>query len=134
MLSADKTDKSEPAHKASSSEDLQRHLSCSNSPNTNASNNNNGATTDNDNIELGEDNVDHCLSAPAEFRNIQINRQLQEVKFKKNSISTSKYNVLTFLPKFLFEQFQKYSNIFFFFIVMLQVTLLLLVLTVKIND
>lgn len=121
MLSADNTDKSEPAHKASSSEDLQRHLSCSNSPNTNA-NNNNGATTDNDNIELGEDNVDHCLSAPAEFRSIQINRQLQEVKFKKNSISTSKYNVLTFLPKFLFEQFQKYSNIFFFFIVMLQVT------------
>lgn len=72
-----------------------------------------------DNIEMEQDQVDG--KPKQEPRKIQINRQLQEIKFKKNSISTSKYNVLTFLPKFLFEQFQKYSNIFFFAIVMLQV-------------
>jgi hypothetical protein len=53
----------------------------------------------------------------------QLNQSIQIVsKFCSNSISTSKYNVFTFLPKFLFEQFSKYSNIFFFMIVMLQVS------------
>uniref|UniRef100_A0A060TC31 Phospholipid-transporting ATPase n=1 Tax=Blastobotrys adeninivorans TaxID=409370 RepID=A0A060TC31_BLAAD len=33
--------------------------------------------------------------------------------FKDNHISTTKYNVATFLPKFLFEQFSKYANLFF---------------------
>lgn len=35
--------------------------------------------------------------------------------------STAKYSFLTFLPKFLFEQFRKYANIFFLFISLLQV-------------
>jgi phospholipid-transporting ATPase len=30
-----------------------------------------------------------------------------------NHISTAKYNIATFLPKFLFEQFSKYANLFF---------------------
>jgi hypothetical protein len=38
--------------------------------------------------------------------------------------STCKYTWLTFLPRFLFDQFRKYSNIFFLFIVLLQVCLL----------
>ncbi|CAN6674651.1 phospholipid-transporting ATPase Drs2p [Trichomonascus vanleenenianus] len=33
--------------------------------------------------------------------------------YKDNHISTTKYNVATFLPKFLFEQFSKYANLFF---------------------
>ncbi|KAK7479211.1 hypothetical protein BaRGS_00029555, partial [Batillaria attramentaria] len=33
---------------------------------------------------------------------------------------TAKYNFLTFLPKFLFEQFRKYANIFFLFIALTQ--------------
>jgi len=41
-------------------------------------------------------------------------------KFCSNKIHTSKYNVLTFLPKFLFEQFRRYSNIFFLIIALLQ--------------
>lgn len=40
--------------------------------------------------------------------------------FLNNSIMTAKYNVLTFLPKFLFEQFRRYSNIFFLFIALMQ--------------
>lgn len=34
-------------------------------------------------------------------------------KYLDNHISTSKYNIVTFVPKFLFEQFSKYANLFF---------------------
>ncbi|XP_067662836.1 probable phospholipid-transporting ATPase IA [Haliotis asinina] len=44
----------------------------------------------------------------------------QLTKFCHNEISTAKYNFLTFLPKFLFEQFRKYANIFFLFIALIQ--------------
>lgn len=37
-----------------------------------------------------------------------------------NHISTAKYNVATFLPKFIFEQFSKYANLFFLFTAILQ--------------
>ncbi len=37
-----------------------------------------------------------------------------------NHISTAKYNVVTFLPKFLLEQFSKYANLFFLFTAILQ--------------
>lgn len=41
-------------------------------------------------------------------------------KYVDNHVSTSKYNVITFLPKFLFEQFSKYANLFFLFTAILQ--------------
>ncbi|GBF61555.1 phospholipid-transporting ATPase [Trichophyton mentagrophytes] len=41
-------------------------------------------------------------------------------KFVDNHISTAKYNIFTFLPKFLFEQFSKYANLFFLFTAVLQ--------------
>jgi len=41
-------------------------------------------------------------------------------KYVDNHISTAKYNVITFLPKFLFEQFSKFANIFFLFTAALQ--------------
>ncbi|KAI5476970.1 phospholipid-translocating ATPase [Pseudohyphozyma bogoriensis] len=41
-------------------------------------------------------------------------------KWPGNSISTSKYNVITFLPKFLFEQFSKTANMFFLFTACIQ--------------
>lgn len=41
-------------------------------------------------------------------------------KFVDNHISTAKYNFATFLPKFLFEQFSKFANIFFLFTAGLQ--------------
>lgn len=40
--------------------------------------------------------------------------------FMKNSISTSKYNAITFLPKNLVEQFQKLANVYFLIIALLQ--------------
>jgi len=41
-------------------------------------------------------------------------------KFVDNHVSTTKYNVATFVPKFLFEQFSKYANLFFLFTAVLQ--------------
>src|SRR5208282_5042236 len=41
-------------------------------------------------------------------------------KYIDNHISTAKYNIATFLPKFLYEQFSKYANIFFLFTAILQ--------------
>nr|XP_026696287.1 phospholipid-transporting ATPase IA isoform X3 [Ciona intestinalis] len=53
-------------------------------------------------------------------RTIYFNQPLEEQTFLKNEISTGKYNFLTFLPLFLFEQFRKVFNIFFLIICILQ--------------
>ena len=52
-------------------------------------------------------------------RRVRINAS-QEVKFVSNYIMTAKYTVWSFLPKFLFEQFRRYANIFFLCIGLLQ--------------
>ena len=55
-------------------------------------------------------------------RTIHINNLVENrKKFCSNKISTTKYNILTFLPFFLFDQFRRYANLFFLFIVALQV-------------
>lgn len=41
-------------------------------------------------------------------------------RYLDNHVSTAKYNVVTFLPKFLYEQFSKYANLFFLFTAILQ--------------
>lgn len=41
-------------------------------------------------------------------------------RWADNHISTAKYNVATFVPKFLLEQFSKYANLFFLFTAVLQ--------------
>lgn len=38
-----------------------------------------------------------------------------------NAIRTTKYTWLTFLPKNLFEQFSKMANVYFLFIMLLQI-------------
>ncbi|CAJ0580954.1 unnamed protein product, partial [Mesorhabditis spiculigera] len=53
-------------------------------------------------------------------RKIVINQDHQPQKCRNNVISTCKYDALTFLPRFLYEQFRRYSNIFFLCIVLLQ--------------
>lgn len=42
-------------------------------------------------------------------------------RFCSNRVSTAKYDIVTFLPCFLFEQFRRYSNCFFLLIALLQV-------------
>lgn len=44
----------------------------------------------------------------------------KEGSFRDNYVSTSKFNVITFVPKFLVEQFSKYANIFFLFTACIQ--------------
>lgn len=44
----------------------------------------------------------------------------QQRKQNENYITTAKYTIVTFLPKFLFEQFRRYANIFFLTIGLLQ--------------
>ena len=41
-------------------------------------------------------------------------------RYVDNHVSTAKYNFATFLPKFLFEQFSKYANLFFLFTAIMQ--------------
>lgn len=43
-----------------------------------------------------------------------------ENRYVDNHVSTAKYNLATFLPKFLFEQFSRYANLFFLFTAALQ--------------
>lgn len=55
-------------------------------------------------------------------RRLQANDREFNLKFKyaTNAIKTSKYNVFTFLPLNLFEQFQRVANAYFVFLLILQ--------------
>ena len=44
----------------------------------------------------------------------------QHVKYKSNYISTTKYNVFTYLPLSLIIQFKRYANIYFLVCAVLQ--------------
>ncbi|XBW34991.1 hypothetical protein QEN19_000556 [Hanseniaspora menglaensis] len=55
-----------------------------------------------------------------EPRNIQLNDSTANDHFKNNKVSTTKYNFATFLPKFLFQEFSKYANLFFLFTSIIQ--------------
>ncbi|KAI0060491.1 calcium transporting ATPase [Artomyces pyxidatus] len=53
-------------------------------------------------------------------RVIALNSAAANADFLSNYVSTTKYNVATFIPKFLFEQFSKYANLFFLFTACIQ--------------
>ncbi|KAG7273934.1 hypothetical protein CRUP_011070, partial [Coryphaenoides rupestris] len=55
----------------------------------------------------------------ATARAIHLN-QPQITKFCDNHVSTTKYGVLTFLPRFLYEQIRRAANAFFLFIALMQ--------------
>jgi len=61
---------------------------------------------------------------PQILRRFEINREfkkeLKDRRFKNNSISTTKYNCLTFLPKDLFVQFTKMANFYFLILTLLE--------------
>ncbi|KAH7841784.1 hypothetical protein Vadar_034342 [Vaccinium darrowii] len=64
-------------------------------------------------------------SSPGDHRTIYWNGRdsnLKNVKFKGNSITTTKYSVVTFLPKCLFEQFRRAANLYFLMISILSST------------
>lgn len=68
---------------------------------------------------IGRRKVDPSTLGP---RLIQLNNPAANAanKWSDNHVSTAKYNVVTFLPKFLYEQFSKYANLFFLFTAILQ--------------
>lgn len=68
---------------------------------------------------FGRGKVDYAALGP---RMIELNNSPANasMRFSNNSVSTAKYNAITFLPKFIFEQFTKYSNLFFLFTAILQ--------------
>ncbi|KAI8364585.1 hypothetical protein BD560DRAFT_402805 [Blakeslea trispora] len=43
-----------------------------------------------------------------------------EQKFLHNGITTGKYSIISFLPRFLYEEFSKYANLFFLFVSCIQ--------------
>lgn len=43
-------------------------------------------------------------------------------KYPKNYVSTTKYNIVTFLPKALFEQFRRVANLYFLLAAVLSTT------------
>lgn len=55
----------------------------------------------------------------ATARTVVLNRP-QSTKFCDNHVSTTKYGVLTFLPRFLYEQIRRAANAFFLFIALMQ--------------
>ncbi|KAM6909972.1 phospholipid-transporting ATPase ID [Xenentodon cancila] len=59
---------------------------------------------------------------PEEERKVRANDREYNEKFQyaSNCIMTSKYNILTFLPVNLFEQFQEVANTYFLFLLILQ--------------
>ncbi|XP_062514255.1 phospholipid-transporting ATPase IA-like [Corticium candelabrum] len=69
-----------------------------------------------------------CHSTPASKKRLARNLEngvtfsqcLRNCTMLRTMHSTAKYSLVTFLPKFLFEQFQRYSNVFFLFISILQ--------------
>lgn len=44
------------------------------------------------------------------------------VKFANNNISTTKYSLITFFPKALYEQFRRVANLYFTFVACLSLT------------
>lgn len=69
-------------------------------------------------------NEDDDDKVETSFRIIYLNDEIknEQQRFKGNSISTAKYNIATFMPKFLLEQFRKAANVFFLFTVICQVS------------
>jgi len=61
-------------------------------------------------------------AAPAANRRIVLNDAAANKNddYSTNQVMSNKYNVLTFVPVFLWEQFSKYANLFFLFIGCLQ--------------
>ena len=62
-----------------------------------------------DNDSLGNDEKE--IQFKFYINNDENNKR--EFKFKNNTISTTKYNIITFIPKALFYQFQRLANLYF---------------------
>ncbi|KAF3450166.1 hypothetical protein FNV43_RR06246 [Rhamnella rubrinervis] len=90
-------------------------------------NNINGNTgTGGDNTSGPVPEHQHLLGRPGFSRVVFCNEphlhKVKPFKYPKNYVCTTKYNVVTFLPKALFEQFRRVANLYFLLAAMLSVT------------
>ena len=70
--------------------------------------------------DRGSENKEIIMSL---FYNFYINdnaKNKEKYKFKNNKIDTTKYNIITFLPKGLLYQFMRLANVYFLFTAILQ--------------
>ena len=68
-----------------------------------------------------EERVSAASMIPSTQRRIYVNIPAKKhVRYPANKIKTSKYTIITFLPKNLYEQFQGLANFYFLGIVILQ--------------
>lgn len=65
---------------------------------------------------IGKGEIDYASMGP---RSIMLN-ELSSTSFMSNHVSTTKYNVATFIPKFLLQELSKYANLFFLFTSIIQ--------------
>lgn len=72
---------------------------------------------------IGRSNAPSGAAGEGGERIIHINNSElnEQQKFMHNRVFTAKYTSITFLPKFLYEEFSKYANLFFLFISGIQV-------------
>lgn len=68
----------------------------------------------------------HSLQGPGFSRIVYCNQprmhKKKPLKYPSNYISTTKYNVITFLPKAIFEQFRRVANLYFLLTAILSLT------------
>ncbi|XP_060682087.1 phospholipid-transporting ATPase IB isoform X1 [Hemiscyllium ocellatum] len=71
--------------------------------------------------EKADDEMSGTTSAELDQAGRVININLPQItKFCDNHVSTAKYSVITFVPRFLYEQIRRAANAFFLFIALLQ--------------
>lgn len=56
------------------------------------------------------------------FCNEPERHRVKPFKYRSNYVSTTKYNIITFVPKALFEQFRRVANLYFLFAAGLSLT------------
>ena len=70
------------------------------------------------------DNISELRSNNTRISNFEFfindNNKNLEFKLKDNTITTTKYNIFTFIPKGLFYQFERLPNVYFLFIAIIQ--------------
>ncbi|XP_042189887.1 phospholipid-transporting ATPase IB isoform X3 [Callorhinchus milii] len=80
-----------------------------------------GPSCSNSGYEKADDEMSGTTSTELDTTTRVININLPQInKFCDNHVSTAKYSVVTFLPRFMYEQIRRAANAFFLFIALLQ--------------
>ena len=77
--------------------------------------NNRNINNNKNDVNLSKSYSEKTINSKLKFQEFYINDNIKnkEFKYKNNTISTTKYNVLTFIPKSLLIQFARLPNVYF---------------------